>query len=101
MGYIIYTVMHYTGYIYTVMHYTGYIYSDTLYRVYSDTLYRVYRDTLYRVSNDESIVFCGSHVYYWSFFFQMNIFNLDVLYIIWNYYTVPMQQTARSSFWTT
>ena len=68
------------------------VYSDTLYRVYSDTLYRVYTIqgihiyraykaytiqgihytgyTLYRVSNDESIVFCGSHVFYLSFFFK-------------------------------
>ena len=128
MHYTGYTVMHYTGYIqwctiqgiysdalyrvYTVMHYTGYIqwctikgiysdalyrvYSDALYRVYSDALYRVYSDTLYSVSNDESIV-----MFFIWVFFQMNILNLYVLYIIWNYYTVPMQQTARSSFWTT
>ena len=77
-------MIHYTGY--TVIHYTGH----TLYRVYTIqgihytgyTLYRVYTIwyTLYRVSNDESIVFCGSHVFY-SSFFQINIFNLDVLYI--------------------
>ena len=62
-----YTVIHYTGY--TVIHYTGY------------TVIHYTGYTLYRVSNDESIVFCGSHVFYLSFF-QMNIFNSDVLYTI-------------------
>ena len=65
-----YTVIHYTGY--TVIHYTGY----TVIHYTEYTLYRVYtiQGALYRVSiqlsNDESIVFCGSHVFYLSFFFK-------------------------------
>ena len=111
-----YCIQLYTGHTpYRVYSDTLYrVYSDTLYRVYSDTLYRIYSDTLYtgytvihyiqgalyRVSNDESIVFFLKSCFLFEFF-QMNIFNLDELYIIWNYYTIPMQQTSRSSFLTT
>ena len=59
------------------------LYSDTLYRVYTIQDIHYTEHTLYRVSNDESIVFCGSHVILFEFF--SNEYT-QFGYIIYNFY---------------